>query len=130
MTQEQIYARLTAAVVRFAQLMQLKDAGHGNMLSGIADSLKICFDEYNRITSERTKATDIMYIASVLRAQLAITEEQLDMLAETLPPDVRCASLALRARINETCIKKPSESQLFEIEAERAAQVFAKTPVS
>ena len=82
MTQEQLNQRLTAAVVRLGEIMQRADGG---------------------VSVDR--ALQELYCAAcghpidIARISLAAAEERIVLLAESLPPDARCADAALLEKV-------------------------------
>lgn len=108
MTQEQFNQRLTAAIVRLGEIMKRAggDASAGVVLQDLARA--------TACTEMRLK-----------RVNIANAEEQLDMLAEALPPEARCADAALLENVKAAVL---ACAELNAISGQHPAQVGPPKP--
>lgn len=89
MTQDQFNHRLTAAVVRLGEIMTRgNDIGeqHADVMRSLKDAAQGGAGPF-------------------VRKHLAVAEETIDMLAEALPPDARCADAAMLERAKALALK-------------------------
>jgi len=95
MTQEQLNQRLTAAVVRLGEIMQRAEGG-----VSVDRSLQELY------------CAACGHPIDIARISLAAAEERIALLAESLPPDARCADAALLENVKAEVLTRDETNEM------------------